>query len=468
LIGVLAALGVAAGLLLAGASNALAAAANDNFAAATPIASLPFSDVADTTGTTTETGEPQFCNFVTNSVWYSITPSSDGTLSADTNGTPSPAQLDVYRQDGSGLGGLSFVGCQNFGPTPLVFPVAAGHTYYLQGSTLFGFTGSLHVNVAAVVPPANDDFAAAAPITSVPFADSPDLTAASVEPGEPSACGGSGRTVWYAFTPTATDSYSTSAGGRPVAVYTGGSLATLTQVACGQFSPAIFHANAGTTYYVQLSNSFGPSGPAPFSLTVAPAAMASFFYYPSDPSSFDTIQFFDTSYDPAGIASEAWAFGGGATATGCCPAHRYTADGDYAASLAITTTDGRTASATQTIHVRTHDVTIAKLTVPQTARVGQTRQLTVGLTDTRYPETVQVALLRSVPGGGFESVGQVTQTVPVRTGGRTTSATISYTFGPADATFGKVTFEAVATILGARDANPDDNTVIALPTKVNG
>jgi hypothetical protein len=46
------------------------------------------------------------------------------------------------------------------------------------------------------------------------------------------------------------------------------------------------------------------------------------------------------------------------------------------------------------------------------------------------------------------------------------SQTVWYTFIPQDATLGKVTFQAVATILTARDAQPADNTAIAPPTTV--
>jgi hypothetical protein len=77
-----------------------------------------------------------------------------------------------------------------------------------------------------------------------------------------------------------------------------------------------------------------------------------------------------------------------------------------------------------------------------------------------------VSILRSVAGGGFEEVGQVTQGVPARAVRRKTNFEISYTFSQQDAAFGKVTFQAVATTLTARDANPSDNTVIAPATKV--
>jgi hypothetical protein len=110
-------------------------------------------------------------------------------------------------------------------------------------------------------------------------------------------------------------------------------------------------------------------------------------------------------------------------------------------------------------------VAIEKLTVPQSARAGHTRQITVGLKNTRYPETVQVTLLKSTP-GGWEQVGLATQHVPLRSANRTTAFAFNYTFTSADAELGKVTFQAVATIQGARDALPADNTVVALPTNV--
>jgi hypothetical protein len=118
--------------------------------------------------------------------------------------------------------------------------------------------------------------------------------------------------------------------------------------------------------------------------------------------------------------------------------------------------------------VKTHDVSIAKVGVPQTGNVGQTRQITVGVVNTRYDDNVQVVLLKSVAGGGWQQVGALTQWVPVRGANRTTNFAFSYTFAPDDAVLGKITFQAVAYVQGARDAIPTDNTYISLPTKVNG
>jgi hypothetical protein len=52
----------------------------------------------------------------------------------------------------------------------------------------------------------------------------------------------------------------------------------------------------------------------------------------------------------------------------------------------------------------------------------------------------------------------------VQTGNATISFAFSYTFTPGDAALGKVTFEAIATIAGPRDALSADNTAIASTT----
>lgn len=133
--------------------------------------------------------------------------------------------------------------------------------------------------------------------------------------------------------------------------------------------------------------------------------------------------------------------------------------------LTVTTWDGCTASIGGLVRVRTHDVAITKFSVPKSARAGQTRQISVGVNNRRYPENVEVVLYKSVP-GGYEWVGTLTQSVPVRPANRTTDFAFSYTFTSADARLGKVTFKAVANLVNARDALPADNEAISPPTKV--
>jgi hypothetical protein len=75
-----------------------------------------------------------------------------------------------------------------------------------------------------------------------------------------------------------------------------------------------------------------------------------------------------------------------------------------------------------------------------------------------------VQFLKNNNQGGFDVVGTLTQSVPVKTGKATTPFAFSYTFTSSDATAGKVTFEAIATIQGNRDAFPSDNTALAQTT----
>jgi hypothetical protein len=449
---------------------------NDDFANATIIdpSSLPFSEIVDTSEATAEAGEPQYCYFLAQTDWYAITPSSDGVLQVDSSGSNFyDSEVNVYRQDGAGLGGLGFLGCGTFGNS-VSFAVQAGKTYYVQGGKSFGGGGNLRVNVRLVPPPANDDFANATVVGSLPYSASVDTTGATIEAGEPTPCYGALLgSVWYAFTPSVSGSYSATSSAyfnTQTSVYSGSGLNSLDPIGCRAYGqPVTFHADAGTTYYIQLGGG-GGSGTVNFTLAVAPNPSANFYYYPGDPSTFDTVQFSDYSYDPGGngFASEVWDFGDGGTASnpGCCPSHRYLADGDYKVKLTVTTTDGRSASLTQTIQVRTHDVAIAKLLVPQSATVGQTRSITIGISNRKYAETVQVDLYASSP-QGFVRVGSLTQSVPVRAAGRTTDFKINYTFTSDDASLGKITFKAVATIIGHRDALPADNEVTSLPTKVS-
>jgi hypothetical protein len=163
--------------------------------------------------------------------------------------------------------------------------------------------------------------------------------------------------------------------------------------------------------------------------------------------------------------SAAWDLGDGTTSTEWTPSHQYAADGDYTVSLTVTTADGRTGSTTRNLQVRTHDVAITKFTVPQSAKAGQTRSVTVDINNTRYPEQVEVQLYKSTA-YGWEWVGSLQMYVPVRPANRTTSFAFSYTFTAQDAELGRINFRAVANIVNARDALPTNNEAISLPTKV--
>jgi PKD repeat protein len=474
----------AAAILAAGAATgaitAVAAPANDNFATATVISpgSLPFSDSVSIDAATLEPGEPSGCYQIGKSIWYAITPTANGVLRADIgSSTFFDRILYVYRQNGTGFSGLSTVACAGpyyNGLSGATFTVVAGSTYYLQAGGFYPTsTGTLNLSVQAIPPPANDDFANATRVGTLPFTDTLDTSAATTQAGEPFACGPTGGTAWYVYTPTQSGSV-TASGSAPFQVqldaYRGTTLGSLSSVACN-YGRLTIHVDSGATYYFQVAAFMSGGGPIQFQLVQTPPPIANLFFYPGDPSLFDTVQFYNASYDPAqvGFQSQAWTFGDGTSSTLAAATHRYMADGSYTVRLSVTTFDGRTASTSTGLTVKTHDVAISKLTAPEAASVGQTRAVTVGVSNSRYDETVQVQLYKSDPTSynGFDLVGTLTQSVPVQSGNRTIGFAFSYTFTSADATVGKVTFEAIATIVGARDAQPADNTAISGPAKVS-
>jgi PKD repeat protein len=377
-------------------------------------------------------------------------------------------------------GALSLIACNDDAiglQSRITFPATGGTTYYFMVAFCCGSGqnggGSLTFNVTQLVAPGNDAFANAAAVTALPFSDTADLSRATTQAGEPSpACTALQNTVWYSFTPTTTQSLTARMEqfGAGIGVYTGTSLTNLTRVSCGFAGQSlVLRAAANTTYYFQVGGwCCDGFGPATFHLEVAPNPVASFFFSPGDPSVFDTVQFNDTSFDPAGgaISSQAWRFGDGATASGCCPTHQYARDGDYSVELTVTTADGRTASTSQVVQARTHDVAIVGIAVPKSAHVGQTISVNVDVANRRYPERAQVDLLKSVP-EGFQQVGSLTLSVPVRPpGGTSTRFAFSYTVAQADGTTGKVTFRAVATLLDHRDALPADNELSSTPVRI--
>ncbi|HET8661979.1 MAG TPA: PKD domain-containing protein [Micromonosporaceae bacterium] len=471
-LGVVAAGAVA--LTLAGSTAAFAVPTNDDFASATVITALPFTTSEDISEATWDPSDPLGCAF-NGSVWFAFTPSSTATINVNTFGSNYDTVLSAWT---GSQGALNQVACDDDADgTPqsqVTFSATANTTYYFLVSWYYEGGSSLQFSVSVPAPPANDNFANATAIGALPFAGTTNLVAAGMEAGEPQpSCFDTSQTAWYSFTPTTTQSVTASVSqyGAGVAAYAGTSLASLSEVGCTDYYyySTTFSAQAGTTYVFQVGTAYSEVvGSATFHLRGTPDPVATFSYYPSSPTVFDTVQFDDNSYDPgnAGIATRLWNFGDGTTSTQSHPTHRFAADGDYTVRLTITTVDGRTASTSQVVPVRTHDVSIVRMGIPQSAHVGQTITISIYVQNTRYPETVQVALDKSVP-GGYTNVGTLTQSVPVKTGGQTTRFLFSYTVTSDDQALGKMTFRATATLVNARDALPADNQLLSTPVTVS-
>ncbi|MBB5958059.1 PKD repeat protein [Saccharothrix tamanrassetensis] len=441
---------------------------NDDFADATRIAALPFTAVQSTAEASPEADDPYGCSFEHGTVWFTITPSTDGVLKASTLGSDYDTLLGAFSEQPRGL--LQEAcndNARGAKHSELSFKALAGVTYYfLASSSRVG--GTLHFSVASARAPANDDFAAAVPINAVPPQNiRVDTAAATSEPDEPDWCVSSPQTVWYSYTAPGTRSVTLDQRTYgSVAVYTGTEPRNLERVACATYeASATFRATAGQTYYIQLAP-YNPVNPElELDFTVAPEPVADFDHDATDPSVYSRITFSNESHDPAdGQFTEwLWDFGDGTTATTPEVSHRYTADGDYSVRLTVQTADGRSATVAKPLAIRTHDVAISRFAVPSTGIAGRSHPITVTVSNQRYDESARVTLYRSSP-TGFEEVGSATQWLPVKAG--TTQFPFRYTFSPDDAAVGKVTFKAVVAIQGANDALPFDNEVVSVPTTV--
>ncbi len=132
--------------------------ANDDFANAALIASLPFTAEQSTVGMTTEPEEPLLPDGCIASptpkgatVWYRFTPSSSVTVTADTFGSDFDTVLAVYT--GSSFASLALVACNDDTDTlqsRVSFVATAGTRYNLQAGGYADLAGNLRLNVSAV------------------------------------------------------------------------------------------------------------------------------------------------------------------------------------------------------------------------------------------------------------------------------------------------------------------------------
>ena len=448
--------------------------ANDAFADATTVDALPATFSTDLTLATTESGEPlpSCAGGGGQTAWWSFTAAQTGTLTISAG---SYSQFTAA-YTGAGLASLVEQTCLfGFGYVPL--HLIAGERVLLQVGFWSPQAGTAGLTLDFQAAPGNDDFANALPIAQ---GDSVavDLTGATVETGEPnppSCAYWPGGSVWYDYTGTGESvGFALSPGSTyfAIAAYTGSDVASLSALGCRLFDgpPLTIRPLAGQHVRLQVwSYDYCCGKTTTLSVVTPGAPVPAFATSIGDPSTFDDVTFVDQTQDPGGNPDVAWTwtFGDGTTSTDQYPIHRYAADGTYPVTLSVVTSDGRTGTATQDITIRTHDVGIAKFMVPSTARAGQTKPITVGIGNRHYPETVTVELFVSRRDGSYQSIGSVTQSVPVLGAGQTVSFSFSYLFTRDDATAGKVTFQAVATVTTARDAFPSDNQAISLATKVS-
>lgn len=443
---------------------------NDDFDNATPL-TLPYAEEVDLREATAAPDDPGACfPLRSNTVWYSFTSAQDTTLRLDFGG----AYLDTAIFTGS-RGALELVPgtCSGDGDVRSL-TARAGVTYHLKVAGE-EWEGRFRFTASTVARPDHDDFAAAESVGELPFLGRVTLAAATVEANEPTAScdhNPGSPSVWYTYTPAETGALALDAdswGGHPTVagVYTGTSLADLTEVECVDYR-SVFRAEAGRTLFIQFNSAGSGAEELVFGLREAAALQPWLRISPEAPSVYDNVRFDDYSNDPEGYGTSIAEldFGDG-TVVDPQPSyayHRYAEDGDYTVVLTSSGIGGRTVTTSQVLSVRTHDVAVTGFAAPAAGRVGETKPLTVDVANTRYDENVTVTLYRGTA-AGYESVGTVTKVVPARPK-RTVRFSFDYTFTAADLAEGNVVFKAVAVAADVREAVPADNTVIAPSTRV--
>ncbi|MFI9382260.1 PKD domain-containing protein [Kutzneria sp. NPDC052558] len=467
-------------VLAPGLAHAATPPANDDFDHPTTISALPYTVQEDTSGATKAADDPYWCQSsdVVGTVWFQYTATEDGLVRATSAGSDRSMILSAF----TGLrGDLRAVdnSCGTGVNAKMTIRVTAGTTYYFMVAGYDVPGGALSFAVDRIPPAANDNFADAQPLATLPQTLQPDLSTASYEADEPTSTGcyesRAVPSVWYSYR---TDGPATSITAKiegytaVVSVYSGDSLPELKQLACtsnyGQ--PTVFRANPGVTYHIRVTGAPYDAYP-PLKLTVAeaPALDPQLNISPSFPTVFDNVSFSTSSWNSIDQPlTAAWDFGDGTTAPAgtASVSHHYAVDGDYTVTVHASSPDGRTVTKTTTVTVNTHDVGITKFDVPSTARDGQQKSITVHVANTRYPEQATVVLYKSGDPYWVE-VGRLTLNVPARAKG-TVAFPFAYTFTSDDAAVGKVSFRAVVQLpYPERDARAADNEVIAIATTVN-
>jgi hypothetical protein len=470
---VLVSLVVTLGALVISGAGLAAPPANDELVNATAITGLPYTDSTNTSEATWSSGEGG-CAVSGHTIWYSLTLDHDATVRINLATTGFLGSLTLWH---SGTPPAASPVCADIGGQ-LTYRAKANEKYYLQIASRFSWEpgGPVTLSIAEVPPPSNDAFSEATELSALPFSESGDMTAATIEPGEPQASPyyPPPASVWYRFTPSASGSVTAGGSGVLIAAYSGIELDELTLIDAremGYGTPLTIHVDAGEPVYFQLVPGFGGVGGlyGPFELSVyeTPPPDVNFGVSIYDPSIFDPVTFFSFVGDPVGIGVDRydWSFGDGSTSTEPNPSHRYTRDGSYEVTLTGTTIDGRSASRTYPLEVRTHDISILWFTTPGKARVGRTYTIMVGVGNTRYAEPdVQVVLSKSTP-SGFQQIGASSKPVPRMAPKKTTVYSFTYTFTEDDLVAGKVTFQA-QTFMAFRDALQGDNVATSGATQV--
>ena len=262
---------------------------NDFFSGATELLGRSGSIAANNRYATLEDDEPSLgVGFGGATLWFTYTPSSDGSLTVNTQGSTFDTVLTAYR--GSSLTSLTrlainddyrFEGSYTL-QSQVSFTVKADTKYYLRVHSWGSARGDVELNwdlaascTTRAVP--NDDFCTASAFTGESGSDTVDITDATIEPGEP---GEGDRSIWYRHTPNADGTLSLSRAGTAIAstvdVYTGSDLESLLPVTGSSLisdtaaQSASFEVRERVTYFIRHASRDGDTGDVTTGFTFTP------------------------------------------------------------------------------------------------------------------------------------------------------------------------------------------------------
>ncbi len=272
---------------LAAPGAAAAATFSDSFVGRETVKGLPVEVTGSNAGADREPGEPPLKPLAPagHTVWVEWEAESSGYVTLSTCDSSISTVLGVYV--GSQLDQLTEVdsvasfmppGCSGIYDGITFFALSGGKFEIAMDGNAFlpppaptpVTEGPLSLRIEATPPPANDDFAAATPITGRTteepggarfyFADSRGYNwGAGKEAGEPNHAGDpGGASVWYSWTAPESRSARVSiccSAAQLIAVYVGGALGSLSEVKSGE-GLVEFPALAGTTYEIAVDGEF--------------------------------------------------------------------------------------------------------------------------------------------------------------------------------------------------------------------
>jgi hypothetical protein len=244
--------------------------ASDTFASSQAIAGANVTTSLELGGTSLEIGEPAHAAGADGSAWFSWTAPATGIVGINSTGSAGDTILAAYT--GAAVGSLTLVQANDDwlgGPAArLRFTATSGVTYRIALVTKDAVAGTawLRLNEA----PVNNNFASATAFTG--SQETGHNFGSTAEVGEPNHAGlVSTRTVWWTWTAPIAGSVTFDTVGSDfdtiLAVYTGGSVSTLTAVASNDDTAGIaprsrvtFAAAAGTTYRIAVAGKANDMG----------------------------------------------------------------------------------------------------------------------------------------------------------------------------------------------------------------